>query len=383
MRDILTNHYNNTKPLKKIKPPKIHIHNVDGLFVEILGGPSTQYKVQLINRMTDEVIYETTIANNCWVRSVAKYFVNWKVRITDNNSPFTHTYEQDLTNKRVYICFESSSLGDTLAWMPYVEEFRTHHSCEVICTTFRNALFKDQYPHITFVDPATEVHDLAALYRIGLFYAETGEPDMGKHPYHPLTRPLQRIASDVLGLPYREIRPLLPNMNVVPDDKLITIAIHSTAQAKYWNNPTGWQEVVDWLKNRGYTVKLLSQEHDGYMGNKNPTGIQYSSGSLESVMEELSKSRMFIGISSGLSWLSWAMGTPTVVISGFTDPITEMKGCIRITAPTSACSGCWSRHKFNPGDWNWCPDHKGTPRQFECSRNITAEMVIRELEKIL
>jgi len=100
-------------------------------------------------------------------------------------------------------------------------------------------------------------------------------------------------------------------------------------------------------------------------------------------MEELKKSKAFIGLSSGLSWLSWALRVPTVMISGFTDPITEMNDCIRISAPKGKCSGCWSRHRFDPGDWNWCPDHKGTSRQFECSREITADMVIKELEKIL
>jgi autotransporter strand-loop-strand O-heptosyltransferase len=384
MREKLLKHYTQTTITKKTLPPTINIHNVDGLFVEILGGPSTQYKVQLINRMTDEVIYESTIANNCWVRSAAKYFINWKVRVTDINSPFTYTYEQNLTNQRVYICFESSSLGDTLAWLPYVEEFRKQHNCEVICTTFHNKLFKDQYPHITFVEPATTVHNLAALYRIGLFYAENGETDVAKHPYYPLNRPLQQIASDILGLPYREIRPLLRELNVTQDDKLVTIGLHSTTQAKYWNNPTGWQKVVNYLTARGYTVKLLSNEHDGYMGNKHPTGIvQHPASSLESVMTEMKKSKLFIGLGSGLSWVSWSLGVPTMIISGFSDPISEMKDCIRIGAPAGSCTGCFNRVRLDAGDWNWCPDHKNTPRQFECTKNITPEMVIRELEKVL
>ena len=31
----------------------------------------------------------------------------------------------------------------------------------------------------------------------------------------------------------------------------------------------------------------------------------------------------FIGLSSGLSWLAWAAGTPVVIISGFTHPLNE------------------------------------------------------------
>ena len=384
MRDLLSNHYNNTKPLKKIKPPKININNIDGLFVEILGGQNTKYRIQLINRLIDKTVYETVIDNNCWVRSAAKYFVNWKVRITDLNSSFTYTHEQNLQGKRVYIAFESKSLGDTMAWVPYIEEFRKQHECELICSTFSNHLFVDQYPHITFVEPGATVYNLDALYRIGLFYTENGEIDINKHPYNPLRISLQQIASDILGVRYSEIRPKLPEISVQPIDKLITIGFHSTAQAKYWNNPTGWQEVVNYLKSKGYTVKLLSHEGKEYMGNIAPKGIiQYNASSIDDVMVEIKKSKLFIGLSSGLSWVSWALNVPTMVISGFTDPVTEMKDCIRIGAPKGACSGCWSRHKFDPGDWNWCPDHKGTPRQFECSREITTDMVIRELERIL
>ena len=228
------------------------------------------------------------------------------------------------------------------------------------------------------------VHNLTAMYSIGLFYGEDGKLDMFRHRTNPLTMPLQAIAADILGLSYTEIKPRIPQPTTELDSKQVTIAIHSTAQAKYWNNPDGWQQIVDWLKSKGYTVKLLSSEGLDYMGNKAPEGVVlHPNSSLEDVMVELKKSKMFIGISSGLSWLSWALNVPTAIISGFTDPISEMESCSRISAPKNKCSGCWSRHKFNPGDWNWCPDHKGTPRQFECSREITSDTVIRELEKML
>ena len=33
------------------------------------------------------------------------------------------------------ICFDSKAIGDTLAWFPYVEEFRKKHECEVVVST--------------------------------------------------------------------------------------------------------------------------------------------------------------------------------------------------------------------------------------------------------
>jgi autotransporter strand-loop-strand O-heptosyltransferase len=100
-------------------------------------------------------------------------------------------------------------------------------------------------------------------------------------------------------------------------------------------------------------------------------------------MDEMKKSKAFIGIGSGLSWLSWALDVPTVLISGFSYDWAEMQDCVRIAAPKGKCEGCFNRIRLDAGDWNWCPDHKGTHKQFECTRTITSDIVIKELEKFL
>jgi autotransporter strand-loop-strand O-heptosyltransferase len=165
--------------------------------------------------------------------------------------------------------------------------------------------------------------------------------------------------------------------------KQVSIAIHSTAQTKYWNNKTGWQEVVDYLKSINYEVIILSKENDGYMGNSNPIGaIKMEEGPIENVMKTLLESELFIGISSGLSWLSWSLDVPTIIISGFTDESLEPSDVIRVINK-DVCNGCWSKYKFNPGDWNWCPVNKGTDKQFECSKSITGEMVIEKIKDII
>jgi len=42
-----------------------------------------------------------------------------------------------------------------------------------------------------------------------------------------------------------------------------------------------------------------------------------------------------------------------------------------------ACNGCWNdpHHRFDHKDFLWCPRHQDTPRQFECTRLITAKHV--------
>ena len=362
---------------------KIVYHFVNGPYVEIKGNLPKEYLIKFIDTLTNKVIYETSIKNNMWTRSNVQYFVNWKIEVwEDGNLFFQHEY--NAKGKRVFVAMDSKALGDTLAWIPMVDEFRKKHQCELILSTFHNKMFEDQYTDIEFVEPGTTVSNLYSMFALGLFYNEDGSINLFKNPNNFREQPLQKMASDILGLDPIEVKPLLPQKDVQKDDKLITIAIHGTAQPKYWNNPKGWQDVVDWLNSRGYTVKLLSREDDNYMGNKHPTGIiKHPAGTLESVMDEMRKSKAFIGIGSGLSWLSWGLGTKTVLISGFSYDWAEMQDCVRITPPKDKCGGCFNRMKLDAGDWNWCPDHKGTERQFECTKSITSEMVIKELEKFL
>jgi autotransporter strand-loop-strand O-heptosyltransferase len=120
------------------------------------------------------------------------------------------------------------------------------------------------------------------------------------------------------------------------------------------------------------------------MGNSNPKGVTLQPrGTTKEVLKTIQESKLFIGISSGLSWLAWGTDTPVVIISGFTDKHLEpMDGITRIINK-EVCNGCWHTHEFDPGDWNWCPVHKNTDRQFECSKEILSNDVIKQIEKFL
>ena len=377
--DSIKRNINNVVDIKN----KVHISYVLGPTVNISGNIPSKYKVQFLDKRTNVIHFQTEIQNNHWAKCNIQYFVDWNIKVWEGDNLF---YEEDFNagGKRVYISLDSKALGDTLAWFPYFNEFGKVHSCKIIASTFHNDILKNQYPHIEFVTPGDVVENLYAMYSLGLFYNEDGNVNISKNPIDPKSVTMQKMGSDILGLEYKEIKPKLEKRNVEKDDKLITIAIHGTAQSKYWNNSTGWQEVINWLNDKGYVVKLLSKEQSGFMGNFEPNGIvKHPWGPIELVMDEMRKSKAFIGIGSGLSWLSWALGTKTVLISGFSYDWAEMEDCVRISAPKDMCSGCFNRLKLDAGDWNWCPDHKDTPRQFECTKSITGEMVIKELEKFL
>jgi len=391
-RDILKDDFDEFRRKNKIifrneEPnPNIKFNFVDGPFVEILENYENEYRVQFINKNTNTIVHEQNIKSNHWVRLSLKYYIDWIIKIEGVNNNFRFQHDFDLSEKRCLISIETKSLGDSLAFIPQIEKFRKLKNIKLICSSFYNKLFKENYPEIEFVEPGTIVNDLYSMYRIGVFFDGDGNNkniNYTHHKFNPLDVPLMKVASDILGMDYEE---LIPNFKKIKikKKKQVSIAIHSTAQCKYWNNPTGWQEVVDYLKSKNYDVLLLSKEEDGYMGNKNPRGVKsHPVGSLEKIISALQQSELFIGISSGLSWLSWAVGTPTIIVSGFTDVDLEPTIGVNRVINKNVCNGCWSKHIFDPGDWNWCPIQKGTDKQFECSKEITSEMVINEIEKLL
>jgi autotransporter strand-loop-strand O-heptosyltransferase len=355
-------------------------HFVVNPFFEILGQGGREFNIKLFDDKS--LVYENNIKINSWVKLNREYYTKWKTEVRENNNLI---YENvlDLEDKRVYISFGSKSLGDTLAWIPYCEEFRLKHNCKLIVSTFMNYLFKTQYPEIEFVEPGEVVPNIYAQYRLGWFYNQDGELNSNIHKTDFKRQPLQKTATDILGLDYKEIRPKLKLPNT-PKKKKVGIGFHSTAQAKYWNNPDGWQSVIDHLDALGYECMIYSKEGDGYMNNFYPKGVTlFKGGNLQEVINDLSTCEFFIGLGSGLSWLAWSCELPVILISGFSEKYAETKLDTYRVINEDVCHGCFNNDRLNASDWNWCPLHKGTDRQFECSKKITSDMVIKEINKIM
>lgn len=351
---------------------KINVHFVGQPFLEISGESDEIFKVRWFDGhyTQDNLIYETEIKSNSWTRLNREYYSNWAVEVLDSNNNLVYSDRYNDKDKRVYIAFDSSSLGDTLAWIPYCEEYRKKHNCKLIVSTFWNKLFIDVYPEIEFVESGTVVNDLYAMYNLGWFYNTNKEPEL------PNTIPLQKTATNILGLEYKEIAPNISfTPNKRPYKKYITIATNSTAGCKFWTREA-WQELINYYTNEGYKVINVSLEDNPF-----DNCLTLDDKSIENTMNVIYYSKFFVGLSSGLSWVAWALKKDVVMISNFTESNHEFE-CIRITNP-NVCNGCWNKpeYKFDKGDWNWCPVNKGTEKQFECQTSITAQMVIDEIKK--
>jgi autotransporter strand-loop-strand O-heptosyltransferase len=383
-RKMLSDNYTNeTQEAEIVKDENETVLNynmsfLNGAKVELFGDSEQEFDVDFINRDTNSIEYSTKLKSNQWSKTNSIYYKNWKILIKKDNKVLVE-HDLDLKGKNVFIQFDTKSLGDNIAYVAYVEEFRKKHECNIICSTFWNNLYEKEYPEITFIKPGENPlkpdEDLYAKYSIGWY-----QPWKGTHNPNDYKKiPLQQTATDILDLEYKEIIPKITKSNGVRpvQGKYVCIAQFSTANAKHWHYPyknsqLGWQMLVDWLNAQGYKVMVISKQATSLKNVIDRTG----NFPIEHRINELQHCDFFIGIGSGLSWLAWALHKKVVMISGFSETICEFKTNNIRVENKSVCNGCFNRFEFDKGDWDWCPEHKDTERQFECTINITPEMVI-------
>jgi autotransporter strand-loop-strand O-heptosyltransferase len=349
----------------------VDYHFVKGAFIEIKGNSAKKYDVFFINNDTREEIYKTKLGVNSWSKIKTEYFLNVGMRVKDGDKiVFSHDYNPK--GKRVFVNMDSKALGDTLAWIPYCEEFRKKWDCKMVVSTFNNSLIAKVYPEIEFVKPGASVPDIYAQYSIGVYHADRES----KHPRDWRTVPLQRVASDILGLEYKEIRPLVDMSNVYTANvkrpkKYICISEHSTAACKYWHYPNGWQILTDKLIKMGYNVVSISRE---------PTllknVIRANGNHIDVTMGILNGCECYIGLASGLAWLSWAMKKPVVMISGFSEPFTEFQSGITRIEGQGDCVGCLNDVFIHDRAWDEGCFHN---QKYSCTAQITPDMVLERM----
>jgi autotransporter strand-loop-strand O-heptosyltransferase len=355
---------------------KYKLVQIEGLYFELVETPKEiEYLVKFVHYQNNEkiLLYESNLKKGMWSKINLTYLLDYYIEIWEGEKLREEiSFIEHLKDKRVFICFDSNSLGDTLAWMPYLIHFKNKYRCSVIVSTFKNDLFKGVYPEIKFAGRGEVVHDIHAQYKIGWFY------DKKQEPVHPATISLQKACTNILNLEYKEIKPRLDFVRQARpiEGKYVCISIHSTAQLKLWNY---WQDVIDYLNDKGYSVVEVSKEEV----NLNNV-IKLQDTSMSNTMNYLYHCDFIVGLSSGISWLGWALNKYVIMIANFTEDGHEFKdGCIRITNK-SVCNSCWNnpKYKFNKGDWYWCPEHEHTERAFECHSSISPEMVIDSIKEL-
>lgn len=348
--------------------------------------------MQLRDLDTGNILFETELTGG-GVSSTKRYYVRFRIEVWQRGETvFVHEYAA--AGRDVMVRLPVETLGDPLGWFPYAVKFKERHGCRLTVVTNRPMidLLRDSYPDITFITAdQVEPAKYYATYMIAVYYVKGNMYDYkDRLPCDYRHVGLHRAAGYILGVDPAEVPPRI----VLADDgrpmaePYVCIAVQSTLQSKYWNNPTGWSEIVRFLKASGFRVACIDLKPvhgQGMTWTQIPPGAEDETGP-RPLLERarwLKHAAFFVGLSSGLSWLAWAMGTPVVMISGFTHPTTEFATPYRVIN-YNVCNSCWNdpNAAYDRDDFMSCPRHQNTPRQFECTRFITADQVKATIARI-
>jgi autotransporter strand-loop-strand O-heptosyltransferase len=352
--------------------------------------PPGDWRVRFRDLDTDTILFDQKMTGGM-VTSSKQYFVRFGLEVwKDGVSIFTHHYSA--ANREVLIQMDLGGLGDHLAWIGHAQDFADKHHCKLtVCVRpVMVHLLAPAYPGITFVadGEGLKLERFYATYKICIVYEDTENKSV---PTDYRIIGLCQMAAYILGLPPVERRPSIAIDNGGPpiSGPYVCIAAQASSQNKYWNNPHGWAEVVAYLKAEGYRVICIDRETTNgkaLVWNHIPFGAEDQTGNrpLTERARWLRHASFFIGLSSGLSWVAWAAGTPVVMISGFTHPVNEFYTPYRVIN-FHTCNSCSNdpRHRLDTTDYFWCPRHKDTPRQFECTRLISAGQVKQVLQPLI
>ena len=263
----------------------------------------------------------------------------------------------------------TSSLGDTVASIGQVDKYQklTNHTVHFIINAKYVDLFKPVYPNINFDEPVR--YDELKVLRVNL------------------DQPLEKYASDLLGLPFEETCAKVTT--VIKDrpikEKYFTISIQSTHQGRYWNAKKGWNILLNLLKQRYGLTAVCVDMYNSY-GTKDcyntiPSGAIDKTGiSLLESTHYMNHAEFHIGTSNGLSWLAHAVGKKVVLITNVTKKWCEFTTNVIRIDNESVCHGCLNEKPFDKYDWNWCPNHKNTKRMFECTTSISPHDVFEKIK---
>ena len=138
------------KSLSDFTPPvieeyvEVSTHNVEGPFLELKGNSKKTYTVEISDDQNN-ILYKDDLKCGFFIRLNKKYYIDWKYKVYENNVIIKEE-SFSLNGSRVFITMDSKSLGDTISWISYCDEFRKKHNCKVVVSTFWNNFFINTFP---------------------------------------------------------------------------------------------------------------------------------------------------------------------------------------------------------------------------------------------
>ena len=357
---------------------------IDGLRMDFNFGlrlevPHGNFHVTIGDADSGQIFFERDLSDVRLI-SVEKNFIRWQVEVTlDGREIFSHVL--DLAGQSVLVaCGKNALLGDTLALLPAIEEFKRYNGCDlkIYLPKYLREFTAHLYPDLPQVDVVT--FDSYATYFPVMSFGDFA-------PFDIRNEPIERTHRKIFGRDFLPTKPTFkPTLPPVTDEPYVCIGVQASVTTKGWLYPNGWDIVVDYLKRLGYRVFCIDKHAEFSDRNftiRKPAGAENFTGNV-SIMERanmLYYAEFFIGLSSGLAWLANAVACPVVMIGGFTKDWHEFYTPYRV-ANRLVCNGCFNDiHAWFILDV--CPYHKGTPRELECQKKIFPQQIINAIDRLI
>ena len=306
----------------------------------------------------------------------------------ENAITTTEPIQKQVNDDGILIKIASGSLGDTIGAMTVISSFQKNKGVpvHVICN-LEEKYFKNSYPELKFYPHQDEpiFDNPTGFYKLNDKYFSQYQKIL-----YIFDQPLIKGYADQLSVIDWERPKIDYRVKQRPiKSKYACFSMHSTAQCKNWNYPDAWDKLCRLLRKEGITPVCIDRNPgfgiEGWWNDVPTSAVKKPGMDLEEMSNYIHHSEFFIGISSGLSWVAHSIGKKVVMVSGVTSEDNEFsQDTIRIMNK-NVCHGCINKTgiSFDAGDWLWCPLHKGTERQFECTTSISPEEVFRVIKENL
>ena len=267
----------------------------------------------------------------------ANYFQELQIKVIENiGKEHNIIFEEEcltpistfINREMPIICirFDTKALGDTIAFMSAVRVFHDKYGkkCRIIVSTYMNYLFEDEFPDIVFMSPSDKMRNADRVYCI----RDHTDPQPKYSRISYLDTELVDTAYDILGI-NKPKECDISRMNLVSSmkikvalDKFVVITEVTSTRLKDFKG--NWQIICDHINSLGYAVVVIGKEYTFLESRCKLKGHNLSvfdvtgENDLRSLVYILSKAKLFIGGSTGLTWLAFASGCETLLISDIT-----------------------------------------------------------------
>lgn len=358
---------------------------VNGVTVSYKSDVYKKLQVSVYNPWTDKTYIKKVRAGKRPFKVDIHYMAPWIIKFTHKGKTVFET-QLSYENCQVVIMFATEALGDTLAWVPCIEEWvRKNNPSKLYLITKWNNIFdrSKMDSRIIFKENLDEVRaenpHISVMYHVGIPRDFNKALDLSKNHANSVVWVETNMIHTMnfsLGLDIKERKPNLVELSDErPNFKYVTLCTTSSQRLKTVLNPMLWVVLIANLKAMGLEVVVV-----GNKPNILPDTIDGTGDDITKAMKLIRDAEFHIGLSSGLSWMAWAYNKYVLMIGNFTHQGYEFQDKL-----TRVMNVHGNHSVFNNINIPWVPRESWDPfnDDLEMARNISPEMAVWGLQHLL